>query len=164
MLRLLILVVIAWPGFAGAESAADGGKLPAYILQVPDSVSSVFIAETEAAPLRRYERGEGGFEPREDRYMFVGENGVGKQRAWDRRTPLGIYFANEQLDTSRMHEKYGPTAFPLDYPNAWDEFNERTGDGIWIHGVPSDSEHRPPLDTDGCIERIKRGRIYFWQK
>ncbi|MDH3533039.1 MAG: L,D-transpeptidase family protein [Gammaproteobacteria bacterium] len=134
-----------------AETSVAGHKLPAYILQLPESVISVFIAATETATLHRYERQGGGLLRREDRYMSVGENGVGKQRAWDRRTPLGIYFANDQLDTSRMHEKYGVTAFPLDYPNAWDEFNERTGDGIWIHGMARGGGRRPPLDTDGCI-------------
>jgi hypothetical protein len=83
--------------------------------------------------------------------MSVGQNGVGKKRPWDRRTPLGIYFVNEQLDTTKLHERYGPTAFPLDYPNAWDRINDRRGDGIWIHGVDESGGRRPPLDTDGCI-------------
>jgi murein L,D-transpeptidase YafK len=83
--------------------------------------------------------------------MSVGQNGVGKERAWDRRTPLGIYFIDEQLDTSGLHERYGPMAFPLDYPNVWDRINERSGDGIWIHGVAPNGGRRPPLDTDGCI-------------
>jgi len=89
--------------------------------------------------------------------MSIGENGVGKERAWDRRTPLGIYFANEQLDTSRMHDKYGPMAFPLDYPNAWDEVNARTGDGIWIHGVDRNGEVSPLQQRiDQCVALFKR--------
>jgi len=138
-------------GIACAEETAAISKLPAYILQLPAAVGSALIAETDTSTMYRYEQTENGIEPRERRYMSVGENGVGKQRAWDRRTPLGIYFANEQLDTSRMHERYGVTAFPLDYPNAWDHLNERSGDGIWIHGVAHHGGRRPPLDTDGCI-------------
>ena len=57
----------------------------------------------------------------------------------------------EQLDTSRLHEKYGVTAFPLDYPNAWDLRSERTGDGIWVHGVDPNGGQRPTRDTEGCI-------------
>jgi hypothetical protein len=139
-------------GLVVAEiSAADEALVPAYVLQLPDSVDAVLIAETDSAKLHRYERVQDILKHRETRYMSIGENGVGKERAWDRRTPLGIYFANEQLDTSRMHDKYGPMAFPLDYPNAWDEVNARTGDGIWIHGVDRNGGRRPPLDTDGCI-------------
>jgi len=145
MLRTLLIPALLLTGIAGAQD------LSAYILQLPEAVDSVLIAETDASTLHRYRRGQGGLEAAGDRYMSVGQNGVGKQRAWDRRTPLGIYFVNEQLDTSRMHEKYGPTAFPLDYPNAWDDRNERSGDGIWIHGVTPGAERRPPQDTDGCI-------------
>lgn len=83
--------------------------------------------------------------------MSIGQGGTGKERSGDQRTPLGIYFVTEQLDTSKLHDKYGVTAFPLDYPNAWDRRLDRTGDGIWVHGVDPQGGTRPPLDTDGCI-------------
>jgi hypothetical protein len=83
--------------------------------------------------------------------MSIGQAGAGKEKAWDRKTPLGIYFITERLDTSNLHEKYGVAAFPLDYPNAWDRINNRTGYGIWIHGVDQHKPKRPPLDTDGCL-------------
>ena len=151
MLRLFVLLTAVAPGIAMAEFSEAGDARPAYVLQLPDSVSSILIAETDTSTLHQYIPVPSGLEHGDARYMSVGQNGVGKQRAWDRRTPLGIYFVSEQLDTSRLHEKYGPVAFPLDYPNAWDSFNERTGDGIWIHGVAFNDGRRPPLDTDGCI-------------
>ena len=135
----------------GALAAEDAEQLPAYLLQVPDSIVAIFVAETDTSTLHRFATGVGGPEYHDERYMSVGQNGVGKRRAGDRRTPLGIYFVNEQLDTSKLHEKYGPLAFPLDYPNVWDRSNERSGAGIWIHGVAPDDGRRPPLDTDGCI-------------
>ena len=57
----------------------------------------------------------------------------------------------ERLDTTRLHERYGPVAFPLDYPNIWDRRKHRGGDGIWLHGVDRRGGQRPPLDTDGCL-------------
>ncbi len=83
--------------------------------------------------------------------MSIGEEGAGKNRSGDKRTPLGVYFVTEQLDTSKLHEKYGVTAFPLDYPNAWDQRADRDGDGIWVHGVDPQGGQRPERDTDGCI-------------
>ncbi len=83
--------------------------------------------------------------------MSIGEEGPDKKRSGDKRTPIGVYFVTEQLDTSKMHEKYGATAFPLDYPNAWDQQADRDGDGIWLHGVDPQGGHRPERDTDGCI-------------
>jgi len=83
--------------------------------------------------------------------MSIGEEGPGKKHSGDKRTPIGIYFVTERLDTSRLHEKYGVTAFPLDYPNAWDQQADRDGDGIWVHGVDPQGGHRPERDTEGCI-------------
>ena len=125
--------------------------MPAYLLRLPTSVSTILIAETSKSALHRYAVTQQGTKLDGESYMSVGQNGVSKQRPWDRRTPLGIYFVNEQLDTSKLHDKYGPIAFPLDYPNVWDQLSGRSGDGIWIHGVAAGSERRPPLDTDGCI-------------
>ena len=145
-LKFAVLLSIALPGALFAES-----RLPAALLLVPDSVATVFVAETSTSEFHRFDRTGDGLELSETYYMSIGKAGAGKQRAGDRGTPLGAYFVTEQLDTSRLHEKYGVTAFPLDYPNTWDRLESRTGDGIWLHGVDPDGGKRPPLDTDGCI-------------
>ena len=88
--------------------------------------------------------------------MSIGEEGPGKKQSGDRRTPLGVYFVTEQLDTSKLHEKYGITAFPLDYPNVWDQRADRDGDGVWVHGVHPNGGQRPERDTDGCIALANR--------
>lgn len=151
MSRLLIIAALTVPAIVHADTSTPITGLPAYVLQVPATIGNVLIAEADTATLHRYRPVQGGIEPLDDRYMSVGMQGVGKQRAWDQKTPLGIYFPVDRLDTTRLHEKYGPIAFPLDYPNAWDERQARTGDGIWIHGVDPRGGRRPPRDTDGCI-------------
>lgn len=141
---VLLLVVrdLAWAG----------DRLPAYLVNLPATVEVAYVAETAAAAFHRFDNKAGQVTAgRRQVYMSIGENGVGKQRAGDRRTPLGIYFVTERLDTTRMHEKYGPMAFPLGYPNALDERAQRSGDGIWIHGVDARGGMRPARDTDGCI-------------
>ena len=147
MLRITIIATLLWALAVGVH--ADELH-PVYLLQTPESTRHVFIAETETSTLYRFTGTQTGALV-DERYMSVGQNGVGKRQAWDRRTPLGVYFVSEQLDTSGLHEKYGPLAFPLDYPNSWDDRNERSGDGIWIHGVGPSTGIRPPRDTDGCI-------------
>ena len=123
----------------------------AYVVELPESVSDVLIADTESATLHRFGRSESGIVNIEQRYISIGQNGVGKQRAWDRKTPLGVYFITERLETSNLAAKYGVAAYPLDYPNAWDKHKQRTGDGIWLHGVDANGSTRPPRDTDGCL-------------
>lgn len=129
-------------------SAADA---PAYVIELPDTVSSVFVADTGAASMYRFDASETGLDIAHQGYLSIGENGAGKSRAWDGKTPLGIYFVVDELDVSRLHEKYGVAAYPLDYPNTWDRLQDKTGDGIWLHGVVSDIEQRPAWDTDGCL-------------
>lgn len=126
-------------------------RRPAYLLEIPESVGTILIAEADTSTLHVFDSEAGRVGPGGGSYMSIGQNGVGKVRAWDRKTPLGIYFITEELDTSGLHEKYGPAAFSLDYPNIWDRTHRRGGDGIWLHGVISDDGRRPPLDTDGCV-------------
>ncbi len=130
---------------------AAPARAPAWLIDVPETVTDILIAETDAARMHRFIRTRDGIVGVDERYMSIGTNGAGKKRAWDRRTPLGVYFIADELDTSRLHEKYGVAAFPLDYPNAWDRLQGRTGYGIWLHGVDEDDPERPPLDTDGCL-------------
>jgi len=126
-------------------------RLPSYFLEIPASVPGVLIADAESATMIRYSQTENGLKEKDRRYMSVGLHGVGKQRAWDRKTPLGVYFVTEKLDTGKLAAKYGVAAFPLDYPNAWDRYKKRTGYGIWLHGVDANAPERPPRDTDGCL-------------
>ena len=130
---------------------AEEAVVSAYVVELPESVTDVLIADTESATLHRFGRSESGIVNIEQRYISIGQNGVGKEKAWDRKTPLGVYFITEQLDTSNLDAKYGVAAYPLDYPNAWDKHKERTGDGIWLHGVDANGTKRPPRDTDGCL-------------
>ena len=131
--------------------AGTSGHLPAYLLEMPDSVSDILIADAASATMHRFVRSGDSIVEKDQRYMSIGLKGAGKERAWDRKTPLGVYFITERLDTSMLHDKYGVAAYPLDYPNAWDRQKQRTGSGIWLHGVDHKNPDRPPLDTDGCL-------------
>ena len=156
MVRLLVLLLTLAGAFSAlADSAVQqtpaANQVPAWIIEVPESVNDVLVADTSDASLHRFRRDTGGVAWVDERYMSIGLNGAGKQRAWDRKTPLGTYFITERLDTSKLHDKYGVAAFPLDYPNAWDRRLDRTGYGIWLHGVDHKNPERPPRDTDGCL-------------
>ena len=125
--------------------------LLAHLIRVPPSIPTVFVAETDLALFHRYDNIDGELRFGDSHYMSIGEAGAGKEKNGDRRTPLGVYIVTEELDTTRLHEKYGARAFPLDYPNAWDVNAGRDGDGIWVHGVDRRGGERPRFDTDGCI-------------
>lgn len=140
----LLLLGSAWPAVAGQ-------RVPAVLVGLPDAVTTAYVAETSTSTLHRFERRGDDIVLAGADFMSIGLGGAGKYRSGDQRTPLGAYFVTERLDTSRLHEKYGPLAFPLDYPNAWDRRHGRTGDGIWIHGMDERAGRRPARDTDGCL-------------
>jgi len=144
--------IVAMAALLGSSAVVNAdAKLPASLIRIPESTGTVFVAEVSTAELHRFDRSGDSVVLSSSHYMSIGQNGAGKQRSGDKRTPLGVYFVTEQLDTSSLHEKYGVTAFPLDYPNVWDRLADRDGDGIWVHGVLSGGGRRPERDTDGCI-------------
>ena len=143
---ILFAILFAIPDLSFAD-----GQHPASLIRIPESVKTVFIAETSTAQFHQFDNSGGALALVNSFYMSIGQGGPGKQRSGDKRTPLGLYFVTEQLDTSKLHEKYGVTAYPLDYPNVWDQRAGRDGDGIWVHGVHPDGDRRPERDTDGCI-------------
>jgi len=153
LLTGLMLAFIAFAAVAETNDAAvnEPELLPAWLIELPQSVESVLVADTDNATMHRFTRRGAAVTWSDERYMSIGTNGIRKQKAWDKKTPLGAYFITEHLDTSRMHDKYGVAAYPIDYPNAWDRYNGRTGYGIWLHGVDRNHPIRPPLDTGGCL-------------
>lgn len=80
----------------------------------------------------------------------LGKKTGDKTTAGDHRTPEGIYFLQKMLEgPSLAFNLYGVRAFPLDYPNVFDQRQGKTGDGIWLHAIP---------DTE-TLERGSRGCV-----
>ena len=153
-LMITVLLLALTRGATADDTVAAlsrSSRLPAYLLELPGSVSDILIADVASATMRRFVRSGGNIVEKDQRYMSIGLNGTGKERAWDRKTPLGVYFITEKLDTSKLNDKYGAAAFSLDYPNARDRQKHRTGSGIWLQGVDYKNPDRPPRDTDGCL-------------
>jgi murein L,D-transpeptidase YafK len=79
--------------------------------------------------------------------VIIGKNSGNKIKEGDLKTPIGVYKLIEKLD--KLDPFYGPFALESDYPNDFDRSLNKTGHGIWIHGVPY-NEKRDPY-TKGCI-------------
>jgi murein L,D-transpeptidase YafK len=84
-------------------------------------------------------------------YITGGKHGPVKQREGDQRTPVGVYFIQGHIPGRNLPDYYGWGAFPLNYPNAWDRRQGKTGSGIWLHGNPVGMFSRPPQASDGCV-------------
>jgi murein L,D-transpeptidase YafK len=86
-----------------------------------------------------------------DFYASHGKRGATKEKQGDQRTPTGVYDVVGYLPGRTLADLYGVGAFPISYPNKWDEREGRDGYGIWLHGTPQDTWARPPRASDGCL-------------
>ncbi len=126
-------------------------RVPAYLLQMAPSQHYAVVVDADHSRLYVYRNDDGTPRYYTDYYLTIGKNGVNKVREGDKRTPRGVYFITRTLHKNQLTDIYGPVAFPLNYPNAWDRRMGRSGYGIWLHGSPSTTYSRPPRDSNGCL-------------
>ena len=79
--------------------------------------------------------------------VLTGQIDGSKNIEGDLKTPVGAYKLVAKL--TKVDEFYGPFALQSNYPNAFDKTLNKTGHGIWIHGVPFKKSRNPY--TKGCI-------------
>ena len=127
------------------------GAVPDEFVLLPPSVRFAVAVDTTQARLYLFENTPQGMKRVSDYYVSVGKQGVDKSVEGDQRTPLGVYFITDRIDAKSLEDRFGAGALPLNYPNAYDKAKGRTGSGILLHGVPSNTYSRPPLDSDGCV-------------
>jgi len=126
--------------------------LPLDILLPGPGISNVFMVDKARSRLFVFARGEDGKLTRiADEYVVTGSEVGDKTSEGDGRTPNGIYRFVKKLQGSALEARYGPVAFPIDYPNELDQLHQKNGHGIWLHGYPVDVQRRPPQDTRGCF-------------
>jgi murein L,D-transpeptidase YafK len=109
------------------------------------------VADMPEGRLYLYKNVDGSAELIRDYYMSVGSAGYGKQTEGDNKTPVGVYVINQYIEGKALPDLYGKGAFPVNYPNRFDLYRQRTGYGIWLHGTPSDTYARSPWASEGCF-------------
>ncbi len=133
--------------------AQDKRKLPGQLLRMGESVETAVLVDKQTHRLYLYGN-TGADSPPEllyDFYVSTGRKRGNKAVRGDLRTPEGVYFVTSYTPGSQLPEKYGAAAFPINYPNELDQYQRKTGGGIWLHGITQRFYSRPPLDSEGCI-------------
>lgn len=154
------------PVFAPHSPAVlDGGRrlepvepiaathVPANLLALPQTLRHVLLADLERNRLFLYAHRGGELELLRSMYLSIGRAGYGKQVEGDLLSPVGIYTIVDWLPGERLPPLYGDGAWPVDYPNALDHYEGRTGHGIWLHGNPPavSGRRRAPRSSEGCL-------------
>ncbi|MEJ2177500.1 MAG: L,D-transpeptidase family protein [Gammaproteobacteria bacterium] len=133
------------------QSPAARGLLPANLITSAPTERYVLAADASHSRLYVFENTGTSYRLVKDYFMTIGKEGMGKNKEGDLRTPEGVYFVTSYLDGEGLPERYGPGAFPINYPNEYDKKLRRTGYGIWIHGTEPENYNRVPLASDGCL-------------
>lgn len=128
------------------------GRLPRALLSLDDEVESALLVDKRNHRLYVYEREADGT-PRllQDFYVSTGKANGNKKLSGDLRTPEGVYFITRHIPGNKLPDLYGVSAYPMNYPNEWDQHLGKTGYGIWLHGTKAAYYSRPPLDSEGCV-------------
>jgi murein L,D-transpeptidase YafK len=125
--------------------------LPAALLNLDKQYKYAVVVGLNNSRLYLFENDNGVPKQLGNYYVSMGKSGPYKQFEGDNRTPLGVYFIENFLSPKSLPDKYGEGAFPINYPNVWDDRMGKTGYGIWLHGTPLDTFSRPPRDSEGCV-------------
>lgn len=133
------------------HSPPENGLIPDFMVRLSDDQPYVITIDVTASRLYVFQNRKGVPHLLNDFYISIGKNGYGKFEEGDLKTPIGVYFINGIIDPEELPDFYGDGAFPIDYPNAWDQRFNRTGYGIWLHGTPYTTYSRPPRDSNGCV-------------
>lgn len=138
--------------YEASQDLINGGdKIPAALSRLDNNYQHALVVDLKQSRLFVYENNNGQPVRIADYYISMGRGGVEKEKEGDLRTPLGVYFVQSYIPPDKLADKYGAGAYPINYPNAWDSFNNRTGGGIWLHGTRSGTYNRPPLASEGCV-------------
>ena len=125
-------------------------QLPNLLVKLGAEQENLIVVDTTSSRLFLYKKVDGVLAYVADYYVTIGRNGPGKQIQGDKRTPLGVYFASKKL-TQPLEDMYGSAAYALNYPNELDLHQNKNGNGIWLHGTPTNTYSRPPRASDGCV-------------
>lgn len=113
-----------------------------------ESYTNILLCDKSKSELLIYSKDSNNtYKLRKEYNAFTGKLKGDKKKEGDLKTPIGVYDIVKKI--SKVDSFYGPMAFVTSYPNLFDKYKGKTGQGIWIHGLPTDQERDE--FTKGCI-------------
>ncbi|WP_428737158.1 L,D-transpeptidase family protein [Sulfurimonas sp.] len=114
-----------------------------------ESYCNILTCNKQKSKLTIYQKDESSstYKLLKEYHAYTGKEKGDKLKEGDLKTPIGIYELTQKID--KLDPFYGPMAFVTSYPNTYDKYRHKTGQGIWIHGLPIDQQRDE--FTKGCI-------------
>ncbi|MGQ0697182.1 MAG: L,D-transpeptidase Cds6 family protein [Panacagrimonas sp.] len=139
----------------------EPGSVPDAVLKLSTEYPYLVLVDLPRSRLHLLRNVGGELQVVANRYASIGRSGYGKQLEGDLRTPVGVYHVTGWMRDENLPELYGSGALPLNYPNLWDRFKSRTGNGIWLHGVPRETYVRAPRSSEGCVTMANEDLLWL---
>lgn len=140
LLPFISLPLLAQTTLSAASQVETTDSLPAPLLQISETEAFsryVFLVDKDQRKLSVFERFGEKIRKVEEFPADIGKNGGNKTKRDDHRTPEGIYFLERKLSQPSIpFNLYGALAFTTNYPNLFDQRENKTGSGIWLHAIP----------------------------
>jgi L,D-transpeptidase YnhG len=131
------------------------GSLPQAFVQLAAITRNALLVDLSRSRLYHYTQAPNGtLALAASYYITQGRLGAEKHIEGDERTPLGIYYVTENINKRRLDSFYGAGALAINFPNEYDKRRNRSGSGIWLHGVPAGKAGvyaRVPKSSNGCL-------------
>jgi len=113
-----------------------------------ESYNNILVCDKSKSDLSFYKKDTNNtYKLAKEYNAYTGKIKGDKKKEGDLRTPVGAYNLTKKI--TKVDSFYGPMAFVTSYPNLFDKYKGKTGQGIWIHGLPIDQER--DSFTKGCI-------------
>ncbi len=113
-----------------------------------ETYNNILICNKTKSQLSLYKKNDKNKYILQKKYnAFTGKEQGDKKHEGDLKTPVGVYNIVQKL--TKVDSFYGPMAFVTSYPNLYDKYQNKTGKGIWIHGLPIHKDR--DNYTKGCI-------------
>ena len=132
LLRVVPLLFIAFAAQAGGPTSA-------------------ILVDKKSNTLSVTEYVEGAFKVLKTYHATLGKVEGDKMDESDLKTPEGIYTLTSRLTPPGLGRKFGSMAFPLNFPNTYDQLAGRTGNGIMLHATNEPDRLKKDYDSEGCI-------------
>jgi len=127
--------------------------VPAGLLKLGDGSfysPFAFVVDKSTRTLTVWKTGEKGLQLVTIHPADIGRKAGNKLLLGDHKTPEGLYFFNQSLEAQQLNfDEYGEHAFTTDYPNFFDRLEKKTGNGIWLHGIPDKKSLK--RGSRGCV-------------
>lgn len=151
VMKRLFFVILVNSLCSMSVAAGNADLFKGILLRPAESETLTLVAELARGTLSVIKTRGNHYDIIDQVPISIGKNGYGKSVEGDKRTPIGIYTIERYIADEDLPERYGVGAYTLDYPNFLDKKANKTGSGIWIHGMDRFKPRRPFLDSDGCV-------------